>query len=92
MSRVHFDSCHCFVLILLHVHLFHQLIFILQKPNLAPDVKDKEYKPHDIPQRQSVQHSESCAPARRAKRTKAEVSNMERHTGSSFCMQAEWQL
>lgn len=44
-----------------------------KKPNLAPDVKDKEYKPHDIPQRQSVLPSESCAPARRAKRMRAEA-------------------
>lgn len=45
----------------------------LQKPNLTTDTKDKEYKPHDIPQRQSVQPSETCPPARRAKRMRAEV-------------------
>ncbi|EPY89425.1 lysine-specific demethylase 5B [Camelus ferus] len=45
----------------------------LQKPNLTTDTKDKEYKPHDIPQRQSVQPSEMCPPARRAKRMRAEV-------------------
>ncbi|ELK15839.1 Lysine-specific demethylase 5B [Pteropus alecto] len=45
----------------------------LQKPNLATDTKDKEYKPHDIPQRQSVPPSETCPPARRAKRMRAEV-------------------
>ncbi|ELK34975.1 Lysine-specific demethylase 5B [Myotis davidii] len=44
----------------------------LQKPNLATDTKDKEYKPHDIPQRQSVQPAETCPPARRAKRMRAE--------------------
>uniref|UniRef100_A0A8C0R1W5 Lysine-specific demethylase 5B n=1 Tax=Canis lupus dingo TaxID=286419 RepID=A0A8C0R1W5_CANLU len=42
----------------------------LQKPNLNTDTKDKEYKPHDIPQRQSVQPSETCPPARRAKQMK----------------------
>uniref|UniRef100_A0A8V5HGD8 [histone H3]-trimethyl-L-lysine(4) demethylase n=1 Tax=Melopsittacus undulatus TaxID=13146 RepID=A0A8V5HGD8_MELUD len=41
--------------------------------NLTSDTKDKEYKPHDIPQRQSVQPSETCPPARRAKRLRAEV-------------------
>ncbi|XP_063810892.1 lysine-specific demethylase 5B isoform X2 [Pseudophryne corroboree] len=46
---------------------------LYKKPTLAPDVKDKEYKPHDIPQRQSVQPSENCTPARRAKRMRAEV-------------------
>ncbi|KGL90315.1 Lysine-specific demethylase 5B, partial [Charadrius vociferus] len=40
---------------------------------LTSDTKDKEYKPHDIPQRQSVQPSETCPPARRAKRLSAEV-------------------
>ncbi|KAE8623760.1 hypothetical protein XENTR_v10005720 [Xenopus tropicalis] len=44
-----------------------------KKPFLAPDLKDKEYKPHDIPQRQSVQPPENCTPARRAKRMKSEV-------------------
>lgn len=46
----------------------------LQKPHLATDTKDKEYKPHDIPQRQSVPPLETCPPARRAKRMRAEVS------------------
>ncbi|XP_055966623.1 lysine-specific demethylase 5B isoform X1 [Sorex fumeus] len=48
----------------------------LQKPNLTTDTKDKEYKPHDIPQRQSVQPSEMCPPARRAKRMRAEATNI----------------
>uniref|UniRef100_A0A672QI36 [histone H3]-trimethyl-L-lysine(4) demethylase n=1 Tax=Sinocyclocheilus grahami TaxID=75366 RepID=A0A672QI36_SINGR len=41
-----------------------------QKPTLNNDTKDKEYKPHDLPQRQSVQPAETCTIARRAKRTK----------------------
>uniref|UniRef100_A0A673HL12 [histone H3]-trimethyl-L-lysine(4) demethylase n=1 Tax=Sinocyclocheilus rhinocerous TaxID=307959 RepID=A0A673HL12_9TELE len=41
-----------------------------QKPTLTNDTKDKEYKPHDLPQRQSVQPAETCTIARRAKRTK----------------------
>uniref|UniRef100_A0A673HE83 [histone H3]-trimethyl-L-lysine(4) demethylase n=1 Tax=Sinocyclocheilus rhinocerous TaxID=307959 RepID=A0A673HE83_9TELE len=41
-----------------------------QKPTLTNDTKDKEYKPHDLPQRQSVQPAETCSIARRAKRTK----------------------
>ncbi|XP_057586008.1 lysine-specific demethylase 5B isoform X3 [Hippopotamus amphibius kiboko] len=48
----------------------------LQKPNLTTDTKDKEYKPHGIPQRQSVPPSEMCAPARRAKRMRAEAMNI----------------
>uniref|UniRef100_A0A8C0HIH2 [histone H3]-trimethyl-L-lysine(4) demethylase n=1 Tax=Chelonoidis abingdonii TaxID=106734 RepID=A0A8C0HIH2_CHEAB len=48
----------------------------LQKPDLTSDTKDKEYKPHDIPQRQSVQPSETCPPARRAKRMRAEATNI----------------
>ncbi|KAG8451341.1 hypothetical protein GDO86_003521 [Hymenochirus boettgeri] len=44
-----------------------------KKPSLSPDIKDKEYKPHDIPQRQSVQPTENCTPARRAKRMKTET-------------------
>ncbi|KAJ6661024.1 hypothetical protein lerEdw1_016825 [Lerista edwardsae] len=48
----------------------------LQKQDLASDTKDKEYKPHDIPQRQSVQPSETCPPARRAKRMRAEATNI----------------
>ncbi|XP_016297956.1 lysine-specific demethylase 5B-like [Sinocyclocheilus anshuiensis] len=41
-----------------------------QKPTLTNDTKDKEYKPHDLPQRQSVQPAETCSIARRAKWTK----------------------
>ncbi|OPJ81037.1 hypothetical protein AV530_010072 [Patagioenas fasciata monilis] len=48
-------------------------LLCLQKPDLTSDTKDKEYKPHDIPQRQSVPPSETCPPARRAKRLRAEV-------------------
>ncbi|XP_059731590.1 lysine-specific demethylase 5B isoform X2 [Bos taurus] len=48
----------------------------LQKPNLSTDTKDKEYKPHGIPQRQSVQPAETCPPARRAKRMRAEAMNI----------------
>ncbi|KAM4700298.1 lysine-specific demethylase 5B isoform 2-T2 [Discoglossus pictus] len=43
---------------------------------LEPDVKEKEYKPHDIQQRQSVQPTENCTPARRAKRMKVEAVNV----------------
>ncbi|KFQ95593.1 Lysine-specific demethylase 5B, partial [Nipponia nippon] len=48
-------------------------LLCLQKPDLTSDTKDKEYKPHDIPQRQSVPPSETCPPARRAKRLRAEA-------------------
>ncbi|KAM8795784.1 lysine-specific demethylase 5B [Eudromia elegans] len=51
-------------------------LLCLQKPDLTSDTKDKEYKPHDIPQRQSVQPSETCPPARRAKRLRAESTNI----------------
>ncbi|KFW64569.1 Lysine-specific demethylase 5B, partial [Pygoscelis adeliae] len=51
-------------------------LLCLQKPDLTSDTKDKEYKPHDIPQRQSVQPSETCPPARRAKRLRAEGGNL----------------
>ncbi|KAK9404648.1 lysine-specific demethylase 5B [Crotalus adamanteus] len=47
-----------------------------QKPDITNGTKDKEYKPHDIPQRQSVQPSETCPPARRAKRMKSEATNI----------------
>ncbi|KFV60321.1 Lysine-specific demethylase 5B, partial [Gavia stellata] len=52
-------------------------LLCLQKPDLTSDTKDKEYKPHDIPQRQSVQPSETCPPARRAKRLRAELRGRE---------------
>ncbi|NWI95921.1 KDM5B demethylase, partial [Pitta sordida] len=51
-------------------------LLCLQKPELSSDTKDKEYKPHDIPQRQSVPPSETCPPARRAKRLTAEATNI----------------
>ncbi|KAJ7426650.1 hypothetical protein WISP_13833 [Willisornis vidua] len=51
-------------------------LLCLQKPDLSSDTKDKEYKPHDIPQRQSVPPSETCPPARRAKRLTAEATNI----------------
>uniref|UniRef100_A0A8C6L6W4 [histone H3]-trimethyl-L-lysine(4) demethylase n=1 Tax=Nothobranchius furzeri TaxID=105023 RepID=A0A8C6L6W4_NOTFU len=41
---------------------------------LTHDTKDKEYTPHDLPQRQSVQPQETCSIARRAKRMRSEVS------------------
>ncbi|XP_060736959.1 lysine-specific demethylase 5B-B isoform X7 [Tachysurus vachellii] len=45
-----------------------------QKPSLPENGDDKEYKPHDLVQRQKVQvqPGDTCAPARRAKRMKAE--------------------
>uniref|UniRef100_A0A3Q4A970 [histone H3]-trimethyl-L-lysine(4) demethylase n=1 Tax=Mola mola TaxID=94237 RepID=A0A3Q4A970_MOLML len=46
----------------------------LPKATLTNDTKDKEYTPHDLPQRQSVQPQESCSIARRAKRMRSEVS------------------
>ncbi|KAH0619006.1 hypothetical protein JD844_018605 [Phrynosoma platyrhinos] len=47
-----------------------------QKPDITSNTKDKEYKPHDIPQRQSVQPLETCPSARRAKRMRAEATNI----------------
>ncbi|CAK6955738.1 lysine (K)-specific demethylase 5Ba isoform X2 [Scomber scombrus] len=44
----------------------------LPKATLTNDTKDKEYTPHDLPQRQSVQPQEICTIARRAKRMKSE--------------------
>uniref|UniRef100_A0A4W6FWV8 [histone H3]-trimethyl-L-lysine(4) demethylase n=1 Tax=Lates calcarifer TaxID=8187 RepID=A0A4W6FWV8_LATCA len=46
--------------------------FFLQKATLTNDTKDKEYTPHDLPQRQSVQPQETCSIARRAKRMRSE--------------------
>ncbi|OXB67270.1 hypothetical protein ASZ78_015911 [Callipepla squamata] len=57
-------------------------LLCLQKPDLSSDTKDKEYKPHDIPQRQSVPPSESCPPARRAKRLRAEATNVKSESDS----------
>ncbi|XP_072238498.1 lysine (K)-specific demethylase 5Ba isoform X2 [Leuresthes tenuis] len=44
----------------------------LPKATLTNDTKDKEYTPHDLPQRQSVQPQETCTVARRAKRMRSE--------------------
>ncbi|XP_068598087.1 lysine (K)-specific demethylase 5Ba [Brachionichthys hirsutus] len=41
------------------------------KATLTNDTKDKEYTPHDLPQRQSVQPQETCSIARRAKRMRS---------------------
>ncbi|KAI3370216.1 hypothetical protein L3Q82_024999 [Scortum barcoo] len=46
--------------------------FLLQRATLTNDTKDKEYTPHDLPQRQSVQPQETCSIARRAKRMRSE--------------------
>uniref|UniRef100_H3AVW4 Guanine nucleotide exchange factor MSS4 n=1 Tax=Latimeria chalumnae TaxID=7897 RepID=H3AVW4_LATCH len=53
----------------------------LLKPDFTNDSKDKEYKPHDIAQRQSVQVSETCTPARRAKRMRAEAKTIKTEPG-----------
>ncbi|XP_060736960.1 lysine-specific demethylase 5B-B isoform X8 [Tachysurus vachellii] len=49
-------------------------LLFFQKPSLPENGDDKEYKPHDLVQRQKVQvqPGDTCAPARRAKRMKAE--------------------
>ncbi|XP_005739565.1 lysine (K)-specific demethylase 5Ba [Pundamilia nyererei] len=44
----------------------------LPAATLTNDTKDKEYTPHDLPQRQSVQPQETCSIARRAKRMRSE--------------------
>ncbi|MEE6493117.1 hypothetical protein FKM82_016745 [Ascaphus truei] len=59
----------------------------LQKQSLTPDVKDKEYKPHDIPQRQSLQPPENCTPARRAKRMRAEAVAIKTEPGEATELQ-----
>uniref|UniRef100_A0A4W4F4V2 [histone H3]-trimethyl-L-lysine(4) demethylase n=1 Tax=Electrophorus electricus TaxID=8005 RepID=A0A4W4F4V2_ELEEL len=48
-----------------------------QKPTLTNDTKDKEYKSHDLPQRQSVQPAETSTIARRAKRTEVKTEHAE---------------
>uniref|UniRef100_A0A8D3CA95 [histone H3]-trimethyl-L-lysine(4) demethylase n=1 Tax=Scophthalmus maximus TaxID=52904 RepID=A0A8D3CA95_SCOMX len=53
----------------------------LQKATLTNDTKDKEYTPHDLPQRQSVQPQETCSIARRAKRMRSEVSCVKTEPG-----------
>uniref|UniRef100_A0A3B4THE0 [histone H3]-trimethyl-L-lysine(4) demethylase n=1 Tax=Seriola dumerili TaxID=41447 RepID=A0A3B4THE0_SERDU len=55
--------------------------FFLQKATLTNDTKDKEYTPHDLPQRQSVQPQETCSIARRAKRMRSEVSCVKTEPG-----------
>ncbi|KAM8976548.1 lysine-specific demethylase 5B isoform 1-T1 [Pelodytes ibericus] len=64
------DSCSKLFDLLDHKHV-HRL----------PDIKDKEYKPHDILQRQSVQPSEKCTVARRAKRMRPELSTIKNEQG-----------
>uniref|UniRef100_H3CNP2 [histone H3]-trimethyl-L-lysine(4) demethylase n=1 Tax=Tetraodon nigroviridis TaxID=99883 RepID=H3CNP2_TETNG len=53
----------------------------LQKATLTNDTKDKEYTPHDLPQRQSVQPQETCSIARRAKRMRSERSFIKTEPG-----------
>uniref|UniRef100_A0A3B4Z210 [histone H3]-trimethyl-L-lysine(4) demethylase n=1 Tax=Stegastes partitus TaxID=144197 RepID=A0A3B4Z210_9TELE len=53
----------------------------LPKATLTNDTKDKEYTPHDLPQRQSVQPQETCSIARRAKRMRSEVSCVKSERG-----------
>ncbi|XP_060898722.1 lysine (K)-specific demethylase 5Ba [Labrus mixtus] len=43
-----------------------------ERATLTNDTKDREYTPHDLPQRQSVQPQETCSIARRAKRMRSE--------------------
>ncbi|XP_053310212.1 lysine-specific demethylase 5B [Spea bombifrons] len=50
----------------------------------GPDVKEKEYKPHDIPQRQSIQPSESCTVARRANRMRPETVKIKTEDGETI--------
>ncbi|XP_034022739.1 lysine (K)-specific demethylase 5Ba [Thalassophryne amazonica] len=52
----------------------------LPKATLTHDTKDKEYTPHDLPQRQSVQPQDTCSIARRAKRTRYERSYVKSKT------------
>ncbi|KAB5567328.1 hypothetical protein PHYPO_G00231500 [Pangasianodon hypophthalmus] len=64
------------------------LLFV-QKPSLLENGDDKEYKPHDLVQRQKVQvqPSDTCTPARRAKRMKAEsgCGKSDGCTGGEVC-------
>ncbi|XP_012736578.2 lysine (K)-specific demethylase 5Ba [Fundulus heteroclitus] len=53
----------------------------LPKATLTNDTKDKEYTPHDLPQRQSVQPQETCSIARRAKRMRSERLSFKREPG-----------
>ncbi|XP_071766427.1 lysine (K)-specific demethylase 5Ba [Centroberyx gerrardi] len=63
--RAHYER------ILYPYNLFQTGVNLL-KATLTNDTKDKEYTPHDLPQRQSVQPQETCSIARRAKRMRAE--------------------
>uniref|UniRef100_A0A668AVD3 [histone H3]-trimethyl-L-lysine(4) demethylase n=1 Tax=Myripristis murdjan TaxID=586833 RepID=A0A668AVD3_9TELE len=65
--RAHYER------ILYPYNLFQTGASLLQKATLTNDTKDKEYTPHDLPQRQSVQPQETCSIARRAKRMRSEV-------------------
>uniref|UniRef100_A0A3P9PFE1 [histone H3]-trimethyl-L-lysine(4) demethylase n=1 Tax=Poecilia reticulata TaxID=8081 RepID=A0A3P9PFE1_POERE len=53
----------------------------LPKATLTNDTKDKEYTPHDLPQRQSVQPQETCSIARRAKRMRSERLSFKKEPG-----------
>uniref|UniRef100_A0A4W5KDI6 [histone H3]-trimethyl-L-lysine(4) demethylase n=1 Tax=Hucho hucho TaxID=62062 RepID=A0A4W5KDI6_9TELE len=62
------------------------LLFV-QKPTLPLDTSDKEYKPHDLAERQQfVQPAESCCnSARRAKRMRAESGCVKTEPGTEPC-------
>ncbi|KAM4587202.1 lysine (K)-specific demethylase 5Ba isoform 1-T1 [Odontesthes bonariensis] len=64
--RAHYER------ILYPYNLFQTGANLPQKATLTNDTKDKEYTPHDLPQRQSVQPQETCTVARRAKRMRSE--------------------
>ncbi|XP_036388458.1 lysine-specific demethylase 5B-B isoform X1 [Megalops cyprinoides] len=66
---------------LMHLGAVPDLDKCIQKPTLTNDTKDKEYKPHDLAQRQSVQLAETCTPARRAKRMRAETGCVKTEPG-----------
>uniref|UniRef100_A0AAQ4RQD7 [histone H3]-trimethyl-L-lysine(4) demethylase n=1 Tax=Gasterosteus aculeatus aculeatus TaxID=481459 RepID=A0AAQ4RQD7_GASAC len=61
--------------------LFTFSYFSLQRATLTNDTKDKEYTPHDLPQRQSVQPQETCSIARRAKRMRSERGSFKTEPG-----------
>uniref|UniRef100_A0A8C9SL86 [histone H3]-trimethyl-L-lysine(4) demethylase n=1 Tax=Scleropages formosus TaxID=113540 RepID=A0A8C9SL86_SCLFO len=58
-------------------------LLCVQKHMLTNDVKDREYKPHDLAQRQSVQLAEVSTPARRAKRMGAEGGCIKTEAGGA---------
>uniref|UniRef100_A0A8C7QRW8 [histone H3]-trimethyl-L-lysine(4) demethylase n=1 Tax=Oncorhynchus mykiss TaxID=8022 RepID=A0A8C7QRW8_ONCMY len=64
-----------------------ELDTFVQKPTLPLDTSDKEYKPHDLAERQQfVQPAESCCnSARRAKRMRAESSCVKTEPGAEPC-------